>query len=246
MPIVPAPNCGTESERLYVRWYNHRKKLTCLQLLFYAFCYVFVTVPSLIENLPLKGMGVLKVSFVSLLVVHVLARASSVPCSPQETSWVVEDPAGASALASSTNCSGGLFHVEWRGHVEFPTTLFITDGSFVNITGEDTRAVANGGGNVQFLNVADAAVHVSGLRIENCSAPVGGAVFSNGSLIAFNDTSFSANTADGYGGALFVSGSNVTWSGETSFTGNTAGDVEGRSSSSYSDDFFTDDFSPRS
>lgn len=197
--------------------------------------------PSLLGHLVQIGMEVLKVALVSLLVIHALARGSSLPCSPQESSWVVEDPAGASALASSTNCSDGIFDVEWRGHVEFPSTLFITDGSFLNMTGADAGAVADGGGRTQFLNVADAMVHVSSLRIENCSASVGGGVFANGSLIAFNDTSFSANFADGYGGALFVSGSNVTWSGETSFVGNTAGESRSMpySYDTWFDDFFT-------
>ena len=179
------------------------------------------------ENLVLRGMRVLKVAFVSLLFIHVLTRASSFPCSPQETSWVVEDPAGASALASFTNCSGGIFDVEWRGHVEFPSTLFITDGSFLNITGAGTGAVADGGGNAQFLVVVESVLHVSGLRIENCSAEWGGGVSAVESVIAFNETSFSGNTGSGWGGALYVAGSNISWSGETSFTGNTAGERGG-------------------
>ncbi|CAN0412480.1 unnamed protein product, partial [Pylaiella littoralis] len=150
------------------------------------------------------------------------------PCSPDvsETFWVVEDSAGASALADATNCSGGVFDVEWRGYVEFPSTLFITDGSLLNKTGataEDRAAVANGGSSHQFINVVDSTVHVSSLRFEDCSATLGGCVFAHGSTVDFGDTSFSGNTADYDGGALVVNGSNVSWQGETSFFGNSAG-----------------------
>lgn len=169
-------------------------------------------------------MRVLGVAFVSLLVAHELAPASSLPCSPDvsETSWVVEDAAGASALASATNCSDGVFDVEWRGLVEFPSTLFITDGSSLNITGADSSAVANGGERTQFLFAVDSTVHVSGLRIENCSATLGGAVFANRSVLAFNETSFSGNSAGYDGGALAARDSSVSWNGETSFSGNIA------------------------
>lgn len=172
-------------------------------------------------------MAVLNVVFVSLVVVHSVARTSSLTCSPQETSWVVEDSAGAFDLASSTNCSDGVFDVEWRGYVEFPSTFSITDGSILNITGAGASAVANGGGRVQFLNVVDATVHVNGIRIENCLGALGGGMFASGSDIAFSETSFSGNIASDWGGALYVFGSNVSWSGETSFNGNTAGERGG-------------------
>lgn len=82
-----------------------------------------------------------------------VALAASHACSPDPQAWVVNNSATASALASTANCSGGIFDVEWIGHFEFPETIYLTDGTVMNIAGAGAGAVADGAGSEQFLNV---------------------------------------------------------------------------------------------
>ena len=152
--------------------------------------------------------------------------ASSRPCSPDlQVSWVVDNSARASELARAANCSGGAFDVEWIGHVELPETIYIVDGTVMNITGAGSGDVANGANSTQFLNVVNAALRVSGLRIQNCSTlDSGGAIYAEASTMHFNETTWSHNTAGYDGGAIAVyNSSDVSWSGETSFSRNSAG-----------------------
>lgn len=151
-----------------------------------------------------------------------VARVVSLPCSPGLVSLVVEDSAGALALANATNCTGGEFDVEWMGYVDFPETMYVTTGTVLNITGADAGAVADGNFTNQFLNVAGGTVHMSGMRIQHCAANFGGAVFANASSLTFNATSFVGNTANKEGGALFVEASSVSWSRGTNMSANTA------------------------
>lgn len=177
----------------------------------------------------LRTMKLLVATFVFLLVVYNPPRAGSLPCSPDvSVSWVVEDSAGASDLANATNCSGGVFDVEWVGNVQFPETIHVADGTVLSIRGAGAGAVADGSSRNQFLNVFDATVHVSGLRIENCSSGGdGGAIFARASVMTFNETSFIGNNAGNIGGALYVEGSIMSWGGETSFLDNNAGNSGG-------------------
>lgn len=164
-----------------------------------------------------------------------LAQVASVPCSPGLVSLVVEDSAGASALATATNCTGGAFDVKWMGHVEFPETIYVADATVLNITGADGDAVADGTATTQFLNIADAAVHLSGMRIERCTADFGGAVFAHASVLTFDATKFVGNTATEEGGALYVGESNVSWSRETALSANSASGEEGRGGAIFAD-----------
>ena len=174
-------------------------------------------------------MQILRAAYALFLAICCTTLARAAVCSPSmPSSWIVEDSAGASALASATNCVGGVFDVEWRGHVEFPETIHVLTGTFLNITGAGPGAVAVGTAINQFLNVADATVHVSGMRIENCSAELGGAIYVNASVVTFNETSFSYNTATGDGGAVYLTGESLaSWTGETLFESNAAADDGG-------------------
>ncbi|CAM9458195.1 unnamed protein product [Ectocarpus sp. 8 AP-2014] len=146
-------------------------------------------------------------------------------CGPDLVSIVVSDAAGASSLADAVYCVGGVFDVEWVGHIELTEVISVMGGTVVNITGAGPDAVADGSSSYRFLNVANATVHVGGMGIENCaSSSDGGAIYVEASVVTFDKISFWNNVADGDGGALFVStNSELSWSGETSLVGNRAG-----------------------
>eukprot|EP00752_Nemacystus_decipiens_P005732 g5187.t1 len=159
-----------------------------------------------------------------------VALAASHACSPDHQVWAVNKSATASALASAANCSGGVFDVEWVGHVEFPETIYVIDGTVMNITGAGAGAVADGAGSEQFLNVVNATLRMHDLRVQNCATLYsGGAIYAEGSTMSFNGTSWFNNTAGGNGGAVaLVSCSEVSWSGENmTWSQNNAGEYGG-------------------
>eukprot|EP00752_Nemacystus_decipiens_P012610 g11167.t2 len=151
---------------------------------------------------------------------------SSHACSPDlQTPWVVNTSATAFDLGREVaNCSGGVFNVEWIGHVEFPETIYVTDGTVLNIVGAGAGAVADGAANKRFLNVFNATVRVSGLRVQNCAAVTsGGAIWAEASVLNFNDTAWSGNVARDSGGAVAVfNSSGVSWGGQTALYNNSA------------------------
>ncbi|CAN0353544.1 unnamed protein product, partial [Ectocarpus sp. 6 AP-2014] len=153
-----------------------------------------------------------------------VALAASHACSPDLQIRVVNSSARASELAREVaNCTGGVFHAEWIGHVEFPETISVLHGTVLEITGAGPNAIADGADSERFLNVINATLRVSGLRIQNCATVFsGGGVWAEASVLSFNETTWSENTASSHGGAVAVYNSgSVTWSGNTSWSHNT-------------------------
>lgn len=152
------------------------------------------------------------------------ARPSTAPSCPTgyQHSLVVEDTAQARALAEAINCSGGTFHVEWRGDVVLDTTIVIEGGTVLNVTGVGTDASASGAGTTRLLTVVDSFLYVSDLVFRNGSAIVGGAIAAASSTLEFTQCTFDGNMASRSGGSLFVNSSNVHFQGETRFSNNTA------------------------
>lgn len=57
----------------------------------------------------------------------------------------------------------------------------------MNITGAGVGVVADGANSTQFLNVVNAVLRVSGLRIQNCAAVnSGGAIYAEASTLSFH------------------------------------------------------------
>ena len=137
---------------------------------------------------------------------------TTVPCSREgQRTWVVEDSTQAEALAAATNCSGGYFEVEWRGSVVVNRTIYIADGTMMNVTGADPSAVMNGNGSSQLFYVTNASLYLDSVGIIFGSSRNGGAIAAVGSSLILTQTSFSGNHADFNGGAVYVSdGSNVS------------------------------------
>eukprot|EP00903_Cladosiphon_okamuranus_P017744 g16334.t1 len=138
--------------------------------------------------------------------------------------WVVEDTAGATALARAIDCTGGAFDVEWKGHVAVTHTIWVSGGTALNITGVwagATPAVADGGGENRIFGVANASLHLDGMVLTNGHAIVGGAVYvALGTARFEGQMSFVNNSADEHGGALFLDEGEVSWDGDVSFADN--------------------------
>ena len=86
-----------------------------------------------------------RIANVFLLVVF-CAGILATPC-PTDSSLplVGNDTASAMALAEAVNCSGGVFHAEWRGHVVVDKAIHIADGTSLNVTGAGLGGVITGG-----------------------------------------------------------------------------------------------------
>lgn len=137
--------------------------------------------------------------------------------------WVVEDTAGATDLANSVVCTGGVFDVEWRGHVVVTETIWITGRTAVNITGVGVRpAIADGKGESRIFGVINASLHVHDMELTHGSATAGGALFVAGGTVTLSgSTSFINNTAVEHGGAVFAdSGASISWDGNTTIAHN--------------------------
>lgn len=178
--------------------------------------------------------------------------ADDLPCvaRDQERTWTVENTLQAYALAEAVNCSGRALDVEWRGNVVVEKTIYIANGTFLNVTGAGSGAVMNGTGATQLFMVANASLYLSNVNVSDGWANNGGAVWASNANLTFNGTSFVSNNASSFGGALFLTGGSVgffgedtlfaknyasfggalytadncilSWNGSPSFTGNTA------------------------
>ncbi|CAM9855851.1 unnamed protein product, partial [Ectocarpus sp. 4 AP-2014] len=150
----------------------------------------------------------------------------SVPprCPPEgQSQWVVEDTAGASALANAvSNCSGGNFDVDWRGHVFVNTTLWVVDGTSVTVSGAGQDAVVDGGGHTRPFVVVNASLRLDGLAVENGAADFGGGIFAGGSSLTLNSTRLSNNTALIGGTAYIDAESTVSCIGANEISHSTA------------------------
>ena len=168
-------------------------------------------------------MGLFQVVCLSLLAAFAWAQelqscmVDSIPVSVGST----ED---AAALATSLQCSNGDFAVEWVGEVFVEETIFVTDGTSLNVTGAGPGAIADGGGETQlFVVEGDSRLHLSDMTLSNGNASYGGAIFVNQSTVSFSgNMSFISNSAE-FGGAIVAWESNVSWNGySTQFTANYA------------------------
>ena len=147
------------------------------------------------------------------------------PCSSDvKQTWIVEDKTHAHALAEAINCSGGSFQVKWIGNISIDDTIYVVDGTDLQIRGFDTNAVLSGNLEKRLITVVNASLQISNVSFEFGSARVGGAILASDSNLTLHETSFVGNQADGVGGALYVvDGSIVSMYGDTvTFSRNSA------------------------
>lgn len=152
------------------------------------------------------------------------SRTLTVPlCSTGTKAWVVESTADAQALAKSMNCSDGIFDVEWVGSIIVEETIFVVNGTVLNITGIGPIATIDGGGTTNLFDVSNGSLYLTNVNVSNGNATNGGAIEALSSELIFHRTMFSDNTADLSGGALHLSNtSTISITGESGFDNNHA------------------------
>ena len=154
--------------------------------------------------------------------------ASPIPACPVElqSEWVVESTIQAQALAKAVRCSGGSFHVTWKGKVILDETISIFNGTFVNVTSADADSAIIGDGNSRLFAVVNASLHLCNITLSNGSTTYGGAIAASRSRLTFEGVAFTGNVASSSGGAIFLSRKTyASFVGEIlnmTFTGNVA------------------------
>lgn len=140
-----------------------------------------------------------------------------------QRNWVVGNTSDVQALSEALNCSGGYFQVTWVGHVVISETIYVVNGSTLNITGSGDVATFAGGSKTKLFTVVNAFLYFNDIDVTEGNATSGGAIGASASTLTFRNVNFIANTASAYGGALFLSGgSNVTFDGPSEFIDNSA------------------------
>ena len=153
---------------------------------------------------------------------------SPIPACPVEleSEWVVESTAQVQALAKAVRCSGGSFHVTWKGKVILDETISIFNGTFLNVTSAGADSAIIGDGKSRLFSVVNASLHLCNLTLSNGNNTYGGAIAASRSRLTFEGVAFTANVASFSGGAIFFNRkTNASFSGEisnTTFTGNAA------------------------
>ena len=155
---------------------------------------------------------------------------SPIPACPVElqSEWVVESTIQAHALVKAVRCSGGSFHVTWKGKVVLDETISIVDGTFLNVTSADADSVIVGGGKSRLFSVVNASsLYLCNITLSNGNTTTyGGAIAASRSRVTLEGVAFTGNVATSSGGAIFLSRqTNASFGGEivnTTFTGNAA------------------------
>lgn len=126
-------------------------------------------------------------------------------------------------MAANITCSGGSFEVYWRGSIVVDGPIYVGNGTVLTVIGAaDSSAVVDGDGNTRLFIVDNGTLHVSNVTMLSGASSVGGAVAAAGATLTFNGTSFLNNSAVFDGGALWLSDSTASLSGDTEFVGNSA------------------------
>ena len=154
--------------------------------------------------------------------------ASPIPACPVElqSEWVVESTIQAHALVDTVRCSGGSFHVTWKGNVILDETISIFNGTFLNVTSADADSAIVGDGKSRLFAVVNASLHLCNITLSNGNTTYGGAIAASRSRVTLEGVAFTGNVATSSGGAIFLSRQTyASFGGEvtnTTFTGNAA------------------------
>ena len=139
--------------------------------------------------------------------------------------WVVETAAQARELAKAVRCPGGFFNVWWKGEITVNETIYIADGTVLNVTNGDDDAAVIGDGHSRLFTVVNASLYLRGITVSNGSTVYGGATAASRSRLTFERVTFDSNNAIMSGGALSLSDSTIAvFRGETMVFNNTAHD----------------------
>ena len=154
--------------------------------------------------------------------------ASPIPACPAglQPEWVVESIIQAQALVKAVRCSGGSFHVTWKGKVILDEAISIFNGTFLNVTSADAESAIVGDGKSRLFTIVNASLHLCNITLSNGNTTYGGAIAASRSRVTFEGVTFTGNVASSSGGAIFLSRQTyASFAGEianTTFTGNAA------------------------
>eukprot|EP00752_Nemacystus_decipiens_P008185 g7321.t1 len=156
------------------------------------------------------------------------AQEFSQGCNAASSPVTVGSTEDLATLAASLDCSNGEFAVRWVGEISVAETIHVTNGTSLNITGDGSESVAEGGDVTQLFYVnRGSSLHLSNMILANgnASGSYGGAIHVEDSSISFSgSTSFISNSAGEDGGAIYASYSTVSWNGgSVLFIANSAG-----------------------
>ncbi|CAB1096488.1 unnamed protein product [Ectocarpus sp. CCAP 1310/34] len=175
-------------------------------------------------------MGLFEVLFVCLLAVIAPAQELQ-ECTLDTGSLTVGSSEDVADLIGFLNCSNGDFSVEWVGDVFVTETIRITSGTSLNITGDGPGAIADGQNITQLFYVdGGSKLRLSDMTLAHGNASEGGAIYVTQSIVSFSgNIVFSSNYADTSGGAIYAtSSSTVSWDGDgISFNSNSAASYGG-------------------
>ncbi|CAM9756690.1 unnamed protein product, partial [Ascophyllum nodosum] len=102
-------------------------------------------------------------------------------------------------------------------------TIWVANGTILNMTNGDASSAIIGDGETRLIVVVNASLYLQNLVVGNGKAIYGGAIAASHSRLIFERIRFYDNNATGGGGALFLSnGSIATFGEDSAFFNNTA------------------------
>ena len=166
-----------------------------------------------------------------LVILPTVARAQEfLPCASGTNFLTVASTEDAVTLATSLRCSNGIFAVDWIGDVVISEPISVSQGTSLSITGSALGAAVDGNHTTHIFSVdGGSALHLTDMVLENGRAFAGGAVSATQhSTVTFSgNMTFTANTAS-FGGAIYANSSTVSWDGPyTTFRSNHASNYAG-------------------
>ena len=163
-----------------------------------------------------------------LVFLHGLAgwEPSKAQCDSGEKIWSVASASDAYKMSKELeNCSGGLFRVDWNGHVAVEITINVSAGTSLSITGgKQYDGIVDGDGITQLFHLENAALNLTNITLINGHGESGGAIHAqHGSQVHIDGMMIFANNYAAHGGAIWIeSGSTLSLDGHTTFANNTA------------------------
>lgn len=163
-----------------------------------------------------------------LVFLPAFASAQGLPPCPAETQpRTVASTNDTATLAGLLQCSNGSFTVEWVGDVIVSQTIYVMQGTSLNVTGASAGgATADGDHTTQLFAVDGASsLHITDMVLANGIAALGGAVsaIEHSSISFGGNMTFAGNFASSHGGGIYLNSSTVVWQGgQTTFLDNSA------------------------
>eukprot|EP00752_Nemacystus_decipiens_P006539 g5890.t1 len=168
------------------------------------------------------------------LLLRVLLSPVLVLAQQCQEAWTVDSTTTANEVYEAlltAECEGETVVVDWIGRVIVENAITVKGGTSVAVSGNSSGAAADGNGSTPLFTVESATLNIENMVLANgySEGGRGGAIFASGSEVHISGTTVfegnmcsSPDDAATGGGAVRVEGSNLTWTGFTTFVNNTA------------------------